>query len=58
MLTEYLLSKDSVGAYPESLGAVLDEIEARGGAEAVLLELGLSEDDITALRERALQPQN
>lgn len=58
VLTEYLLSRDSVGAYPDSLVAVLDEIDARGGAEAVLLEIGLSQDEISALRERALAPQN
>jgi protein-tyrosine phosphatase len=58
VLTEYLLSKDSVGAYPDSLVAVLDEIDARGGAEAFLVEIGLSQDEISALRERALAPQN
>jgi protein-tyrosine phosphatase len=58
VLAEYMLSEDSVGAYPYSLAAVLDELEARGGAEAFLLELGLSEAEISALRERALAPQN
>jgi protein-tyrosine phosphatase len=50
IVADYMLSQASVGAYPESLAAVLDEIEARGGAEAVLAELGITPDELAVLR--------
>ncbi|HEY6078703.1 MAG TPA: tyrosine-protein phosphatase [Polyangiaceae bacterium] len=53
VMQEYLLSQSSVGAYPNSLDAVLDEIEARGGAEAFLLEIGISASELATLRARA-----
>jgi hypothetical protein len=55
VMAEYMLSEPSVGAYPDSLTAVLDEIERRGGATMFLRDLGLSEEELAALRERALQ---
>jgi protein-tyrosine phosphatase len=54
VMQEYLLSKTSVGAYPDSLTAVLDEIEQRGGADAVLSEIGIESDALEALRGRAV----
>lgn len=54
VMQEYLLSKDSVGAYPDSLNAVLDEIEQRGGAAAVLREMGFGSDELGALRSRVV----
>jgi hypothetical protein len=53
-MADYLLSKSSVGAYPASLQAVLDEIAQRGGAEAVLIAAGISSEEIEALRSRAI----
>ncbi len=57
VMQEYLLSKDSVGAYPDSLNAVLDEIEQRGGAEAVLSEIGFDSEALEALRTRAVMTE-
>jgi hypothetical protein len=54
VMQEYLLSKGSVGAYPDSLTAVLDEIEQRGGAEAVLGEIGIDSDALETLRGRVI----
>ena len=54
VMQEYMLSQDSVGAYPSSLNAVLDELEARGGAAAFLSELGLSDAELEALRARGV----
>ncbi len=50
IVTDYLLSKSTVGAYPESLDAVLDEIDARGGAEAVLSAAGITAAELEVLR--------
>jgi protein-tyrosine phosphatase len=54
VMEEYLLSQPNVGAYPNSLDAVLDEIEQRGGAEAVLRGLGISNAELAVLRENAI----
>ncbi len=54
ILNEYLLSAPTVGAYPTSLGAALDEVERRGGIEAYLTAAGISSDEIATLRARAL----
>jgi protein-tyrosine phosphatase len=56
VMQEYLLSQADVGAYPNSLEAVLDEIEARGGAEALLTEIGISQQELALLRSRASAP--
>jgi protein-tyrosine phosphatase len=50
IVADYMLSQASVGAYPDSLAAVLDEIEARGGAEAVLAALGITPEELAVLR--------
>lgn len=50
IVADYMLSQASVGAYPDSLAAVLDEIEVRGGAEAVLAALGITPDELAVLR--------
>lgn len=54
VMTDYMLSKSSVGAYPDSLQAVLDDIALRGGAEAVLSSAGISSDELAVLRMRAI----
>lgn len=53
VMQEYLLSQASVGAYPTSLDAVLDEVEQRGGAEAVLKSLGISNEELAVMRATA-----
>jgi hypothetical protein len=50
IVADYMLSKETVGAYPDSLAAVLDEIEARGGADAVLAGIGITPDELAVLR--------
>lgn len=54
VMTEYLLSKPFVGAYPDALDAVLDEVESRGGVERVLQDAGITEAELATLRERAV----
>lgn len=54
VMEEYLLSQPNVGAYPNSLTAVLDDIEQRGGAEAVLREMGISDAELAVLRANAI----
>lgn len=54
VMQEYLLSKPFVGAYPDALDAVMDEIEMRGGAETVLREAGVTDSEIASLREHAI----
>lgn len=53
VMDEYLLSAPHVGAYPNALEAVLDEVERRGGAEQVLAELGVTDEEVSVLRARA-----
>lgn len=50
VLDEYLLSQATVGAYPDSLQAVLDDIASLGGAAAYLAELGISDAELRVLR--------
>ena len=54
VMEEYLLSQPNVGAFPNSLDAVLDDIAQRGGAEAVLRDVGISDEELAVLRERAI----
>jgi protein-tyrosine phosphatase len=54
VMEEYLLSQPNVGAYPSSLDAVLDDIEGRGGADAVLRDVGISDSELAVLREKAI----
>jgi len=53
VMSEYLLSQASVGAYPNSLQAVLTEVEARGGAELFLTSIGISREELTVMRSHA-----
>jgi hypothetical protein len=53
VMDEYLLSQPLVGAYPDSLNAVLDEVEQRGGIDVVLRDAGITDAELTVLREHA-----
>jgi protein-tyrosine phosphatase len=55
IMQDYLVSLDSVGAYPASLEAALAEIEARGGVEAYLAAAGVTTSQLEALRARATE---
>jgi hypothetical protein len=50
VMQEYMLSQPNVGAYPNALDAVLDEIEQRGGAEAVLKSIGITGEELAVMR--------
>jgi protein-tyrosine phosphatase len=54
VMQEYQLSEPSVGAYPLSLDAVLDEVEQRGGVEAVLSGLGITDQELAVMRTSTL----
>lgn len=55
VLAEYRLSEQGgVGSYPESLQAVLDEIERRGGVETVLAAAGVNPAQLETLRRLAV----
>lgn len=54
VMREYQLSAATVGAYPTSLSAVLDEIDAEGGIDAALAARGVSAADLAALRAHAV----
>ncbi|HKU39123.1 MAG TPA: tyrosine-protein phosphatase [Polyangiales bacterium] len=54
ILEEYSLSSASVGATPNSLRAVLDEVERRGGIEAHLGAIGVSAQALEVLRARVV----
>jgi protein-tyrosine phosphatase len=54
VMEDYLLSRQSVGAFPSSLDAVLNEIEARGGIDTALQAMGVTGDQLAALRTRLL----
>jgi protein-tyrosine phosphatase len=54
IMDDYLLSRATVGAYPESLEAVLDEVEARGGVDAFLTDAGVDEEWVATLRATAV----
>jgi hypothetical protein len=54
VMREYVLSMPTVGAFPESLAAVLDEIERRGGIDAALRGAGVTDADLAGLRARAV----
>ena len=56
IIQEYLISQQTVGAFPASLTAVLDEIELRGGIEAVLTAAGVTPAQLAMLRARAIAP--
>jgi protein-tyrosine phosphatase len=54
IMDDYLLSRATVGAYPESLSAVLDELEQRGGIDAYLADAGIARAWVDTLRARAI----
>ena len=55
VMAEYELSMaGGAGAYPDSLRAVLDEIERRGGVEAYLASAGVSGNELAAVRVRLI----
>lgn len=54
IMEDYLVSGETVGAYPASLQAALDEIAARGGSEAYLAAVGVSAQQLETLRARAI----
>jgi protein-tyrosine phosphatase len=56
IMQEYLLSRASVGAYPRSLDAMLDELECQGGIDAYLEAAGVSADQVATLRAHATAP--
>lgn len=56
VLREYALSEASVGAFPGSLEAALDEVEGRGGVEAYLAGASVTPEQIRAIRARLLVP--
>jgi hypothetical protein len=56
IMTDYNISAATVGAFPASLEATLDELERRGGVEAYYAELGVSADELAFLREHATAP--
>lgn len=56
VLTEYQLSTQAgLSTTPASLEAVLDELDRRGGVEAHLRSIGVSEPELATLRARGLQ---
>jgi protein-tyrosine phosphatase len=54
IMQEYLLSRATVGAYPASLAAMLDELERRGGIDAYLAAAGVTPQQRATLRARAV----
>jgi len=50
IVDEYRLSSETVGAYPHSLVAALEEVERRGGIESYLATLGVTQTQLAALR--------
>lgn len=55
ILAEYQLSvAGGVGAYPNSLSAVLDRIDADGGVERYLAQAGVSQSQVDVLRRHAI----
>jgi protein tyrosine phosphatase (PTP) superfamily phosphohydrolase (DUF442 family) len=53
VMQDYLISQQTVGAYPASLEAVLDEIDRRG-IESYLADSGVSAQQLEVLRARAV----
>jgi len=53
VMQDYLISQQTVGAYPASLEAVLDEIDRRG-IDAYLAASGVSAEQLEVLRARAV----
>jgi protein-tyrosine phosphatase len=54
VMNEYLLSEPNVGASPDSLDAVLDEVEQRGGVESVLRDAGITDSELAVMRAASI----
>lgn len=54
IMDDYLVSDETVGAYPASLQAALDEVASRGGIEAYLAAAGVSANQLATLRSHAI----
>jgi hypothetical protein len=54
VMADYLVSDETVGAYPASLRAAIEEIARRGGIEAYLAAVGVTPQQLSALRARAV----
>jgi hypothetical protein len=54
VMADYLVSDETVGAYPASLRAAIEEIAHRGGIEAYLAAVGVTPQQLSALRARAV----
>jgi hypothetical protein len=54
IMDDYLLSRATVGAYPASLEAVLDEVKDRGGIDAFLTDAGVDAEWVATLRATAV----
>jgi protein tyrosine phosphatase (PTP) superfamily phosphohydrolase (DUF442 family) len=52
IMEEYALSQATVGAFPNSLAAVLDRLQEVGGVEAFLGSAGVTPEQIAAVRAR------
>ncbi len=52
VLEEYLLSKATVGAYPDSLRELMQEIDRQGGIDAYLTQARLTTEQVAVMRER------
>lgn len=50
IMADYLVSGETVGAYPVSLQAALDEIASRGGIDAYLAAAGVTDQQLATLR--------
>jgi protein-tyrosine phosphatase len=54
IMADYLVSGETVGAYPASLQAALDDIASRGGIEAYLAAAGVTDQQLATLRANAV----
>ncbi|HTU61019.1 MAG TPA: tyrosine-protein phosphatase [Polyangiales bacterium] len=54
IMEDYLVSDETVGAYPASLRAALEEIASRGGIDAYLAAAGVSAQQLATLRSHAI----
>jgi protein-tyrosine phosphatase len=54
IMADYLVSGETVGAYPASLQAALDEIANRGGIAAYLAAVGVTDQQLATLRAHAV----
>lgn len=52
IVDEYTLSSWTVGAYPQSLRAALDEVDRRGGIESYLTGVGVTSEQLSVMRRR------